>query len=104
MTKFTLHDLEAIVAARASSDGEASYTRSIMDKGIGKAAEKLGEEAVEAVIASVSQDEKALTGEAADLMFHLLIVLHMRGVALDDVLAELDRRTGQSGHAEKAAR
>jgi phosphoribosyl-ATP pyrophosphohydrolase len=101
---FSLHNLEAIIALRAGESGEKSYTRSLMDKGISRAAEKLGEEAVEAVIAAVSQDDKAMRGEAADILFHLLVVLNMRGISLDDVLMELHSRTGQSGHAEKASR
>ncbi len=101
---FTLADLEAIIRARAAADAGASYTRSLLDKGVGKCAKKLGEEAVEAVIAAVSEDDKSLVAESADLLYHLLVVLAARGVALDDVLAELHRRTGQSGLAEKAAR
>ncbi|MEO0498659.1 MAG: phosphoribosyl-ATP diphosphatase [Pseudomonadota bacterium] len=104
MTAFTLADLEAIIADRASADGEASYTRSLMDKGVEKAAEKFGEEAVEAVIAAVAQDEAAVTGEAADVLYHMLVLLKLRDIPVADVMKELQRRTGQSGHAEKAAR
>lgn len=101
---FTLADLEAIVRARAEADAGASYTRALLDKGIAKCAQKLGEEAVETVIAAVSASDEALIAESADLLYHLLVVLTARGVALDDVHAELARRTGQSGLAEKAAR
>lgn len=101
---FSLADLEAIVAARASAEAGASYTRSLLDKGVAKCAQKLGEEAVETVIAAVSGNKDALVGEVADLLFHLLVVLKARGVALADVNAELARRTAQSGLAEKASR
>ncbi len=101
---FSLESLEAIITERAASSAEASYTRALKVKGIQKAAEKLGEESVEAVIAAVVQDDASLTGEAADILFHLLVVLNMRGIPVSDVMAELNRRTGQSGHAEKASR
>ena len=104
MSSFSLSELEAIILDRPSSDGESSYTKSLLEKGAAKAAEKFGEEAIEAVIAAVAQDDAALCAEAADVLYHLLVVLRARGVALDDVMAELERRTGQSGHAEKAAR
>lgn len=101
---FTLADLEAIVAARAAAEAGTSYTRSLLDKGIAKCAQKLGEEAVETVIAAVSGDEKAVVAETSDLLYHLMVVLRARGVALSDVYAELAGRTGQSGLAEKASR
>lgn len=101
---FSLADLEAIVAARASADAGASYTRSLLDKGIAKCAQKLGEEAVETVIAAVSGDDRDLIGEASDLLYHLMVVLKAREVSLADIHAELARRTAQSGLAEKAAR
>ncbi len=101
---FSLADLEAIVAARASADAGASYTRSLLDKGVAKCAQKLGEEAVETVIAAVSGSETDLVGEASDLLYHLMVVLKARGIALADIHAELARRTAQSGLAEKAAR
>ncbi len=104
MSDFTLADLETIVAARASSGDENSWTAKLVSKGIEKASKKLGEEAVETVIASLGDDRSALVAETADLLYHLLVVLHMRGVALDDVMAELQGRTGQSGLQEKAAR
>ncbi|WP_370322926.1 phosphoribosyl-ATP diphosphatase [Oricola sp.] len=104
MTDFTLADLEKIVATRASSGDENSWTAKLVSKGIEKASKKLGEEAVETVIASLGDDSSALVAETADLLYHLLVVLHMRGVALDDVMAELQGRTGQTGLQEKAAR
>jgi len=104
MTSFTLSDLERIVAARAASDDAKSYTASLVAKGIGKASQKLGEEAVETVIASLSGDAKAIVSESADLLYHLLVVLGISGVKLDDVLAELERRTAQTGLEEKASR
>ena len=99
-----LKNLAATIAARCASTGEASYTKSLLEKGVGKCAEKLGEEAVETVIAAISQDDNALVSESADLLFHLLVVLEARGIPFEMVLAELERRTGTSGHAEKASR
>ncbi|WP_417687284.1 phosphoribosyl-ATP diphosphatase [Roseibium sp.] len=104
MTNFTLADLDAIIAARASSDDENSYTRKLIGKGVAKCAQKLGEEAVEAAIAAVREDREELTAEAADILYHLLVVLRISGVSLEDVMAELSRRTGQSGLEEKASR
>jgi phosphoribosyl-ATP pyrophosphohydrolase len=104
MSSFTLSDLARIVAERASASPAESYTAKLVSEGPARAAKKLGEEAVEAVIAAVQGDRAALTAEAADVLYHLLVVLHGAGVPLDDVMAELDRRTGQSGLAEKASR
>ena len=104
MTKFTLDDLDAIVAARAKSDDEKSYTRKLVNQGVAKCAQKLGEEAVEAAIAAVQRDRQELTGEAADVLYHLLVVLNVSNVSLTDVMAELAKRTGQSGLEEKASR
>jgi len=104
MTNFTLADLDAIIAARAASDDEKSYTRKLVGKGVAKCAQKLGEEAVEAAIAAVRNDKAELTGEAADLLYHLLVVLRVSDVALEDVMAELASRTGQTGLEEKASR
>ncbi|HEY9037782.1 MAG TPA: phosphoribosyl-ATP diphosphatase [Roseovarius sp.] len=100
----TLDDLAATIAARAAADPESSWTAKLLAKGPEKCAEKFGEEAVEAIIEAVKGDRDALTGEAADVLFHLLVMLQSRGVALADVMAELARRQGQSGLAEKAAR
>ena len=99
-----LERLAATVAARRGTDPDGSYTASLLAKGPEKCAEKFGEEAVEAVIEAVRGDRARLTAEAADVLYHLLVMLATRDVALDDVLAELARREGTSGHAEKAAR
>jgi phosphoribosyl-ATP pyrophosphohydrolase len=104
VTRFTLDDLAAIISARANASAAASYTKSLLDAGTARAAKKLGEEAVEVVIAVMEGDAQAITRESADLLYHLLVVLHQSGISLDDVYAELERRTGQSGHAEKATR
>lgn len=104
MSDFTLHDLEKIIAARGSSGASDSWTAKLFAAGPQKAAQKMGEEAVETVIAAVGNDTKALIGESADLLYHLLVVLALRGVPLDAVLAELQARTAQTGLAEKAAR
>ncbi|QCK85385.1 phosphoribosyl-ATP diphosphatase [Phreatobacter aquaticus] len=104
MSSFTLADLETIVAARASAPPDQSYTASLVAKGPAHCARKFGEEAIETVIAGVEGDPKALVAESADVLFHLMVLWKSRGIALGDVLAELDRRTSQSGHAEKAAR
>ncbi|MEP7222135.1 MAG: phosphoribosyl-ATP diphosphatase [Novosphingobium sp.] len=100
----TLLRLEATVAARRAADPETSYVARLNAKGLGKIAQKLGEEAVETVIAALSGDRAELVGEAADLLFHLTVLLNAKGVPLAEVLAELDRREGVSGIAEKAAR
>ncbi|HSI42681.1 MAG TPA: phosphoribosyl-ATP diphosphatase [Xanthobacteraceae bacterium] len=100
----TLDQLAAIVAERAAGGGPPSYTRSLLDKGIAKCAQKLGEEAVETVIAAVSGPDEAVVAEVADLLYHLLVVLEARGIKLAAVQAELGRRTGRTGLEEKAAR
>lgn len=100
----TLDRLAATIAARRSADPESSWTAKLLAKGPEKCAEKFGEEAVEAIIEAVKGDRAKLTSEAADVLFHLLVMLAARDVALADVLAELDRREGTSGVAEKAAR
>ena len=100
-----LTELEAVVRDRlATGDGSASYVASLAAKGRGKIAQKLGEEATETIVAALTEDDAALTGEAADLVFHLTILLADRGLGWDAVAAELARRHGTSGHAEKAAR
>lgn len=100
----TLDTLAATIAARASADPESSWTAKLLAKGPEKCAEKFGEEAVEAIIEAVKGDKARLTSEAADVLYHLLVMLAAREVTLDDVLAELDRRMGQSGLDEKAGR
>ena len=104
MSTFTLADLEAIVDARAKTDPSESWTAKLVAAGQQKAAKKLGEEAVETVIAAIEGDKAALTSETADLLYHLIVVLKIGGVALQDVMGELERRTSQSGLAEKASR
>ncbi|MBO6867062.1 MAG: phosphoribosyl-ATP diphosphatase [Pseudomonadota bacterium] len=101
---FSLTDLEAIIADRAAASADESWTAKLLAKGPEKCAEKFGEEAVEAVIEAVKNDKAGLTSEAADVLFHLLVMLKSRDVALADVLAELERRQSQSGLAEKASR
>lgn len=104
MTGFSLADLERIVAERAKASPEESWTAKLVAGGPEKAAKKMGEEAIETVIAAVHQDKAALVAESADLLYHLLVVLAVRAVTLQDVMNELDRRTGQSGLKEKASR
>ncbi len=93
-----------MIKARRDAGAEASYTKSLLDAGTARVAKKFGEEAVELVIAAVEGAPGPLAAEAADVLYHLLVLLESTGVALPDVLAELERRTAQSGHAEKAAR
>jgi phosphoribosyl-ATP pyrophosphohydrolase len=104
MSRFTIHDLAAIVDARAASGGEASYTRKLLDKGPAYCAKKFGEEAVETVLATVEDDRGHLIAESADLLFHFLVLLKSRDVKLEEVEATLAQRTGMSGLEEKAAR
>ncbi|MEM9579902.1 MAG: phosphoribosyl-ATP diphosphatase [Pseudomonadota bacterium] len=100
----TLHDLFATIEARKMRGRDDSWTAKLLAKGPEKCAEKFGEEAVEAIIEAVKGDRSALTSEAADVLYHLLVMLASRDVALSDVEAELARRQGQSGLQEKAAR
>ena len=104
MSGFTLSDLEKIVAERGKAPPEESWTAKLLAAGPERAAKKLGEEAVETVIAAVQGDKQALIAESADLLYHLLVVLSSRDVALQDVLSQLEARTARSGLAEKAAR
>ena len=100
----TLHTLAATIAARKGGDPDSSWTAKLLAKGPEKCAEKFGEEAVEAIIEAVKGDRARLTAEAADVLYHLLVMLAARDVTLADVEAELARREGTSGIAEKAAR
>lgn len=100
----TLSRLEATIAQRRSASPDSSYVAKLNAKGLPKICEKVGEEATETVIAALTGSDKDLTGEAADLLFHLLVLLGAKDIALGDVLAELDRREGTSGLEEKAAR
>jgi phosphoribosyl-ATP pyrophosphohydrolase len=104
MTSFSLEDLAAIISARGTSGSAESYTKSLLEAGPARAAKKFGEEAVELVVAAVEGEAGAIVSESADVLYHLLVVLHLRGVAPGDVLRELERRTSQSGHQEKASR
>ena len=103
-TDFTLADLTKIIAERARSGDAGSYTAKLLRAGVGKCAKKFGEEAVEAALAAVSENDAALTSEAADVLYHLLVMLEARGVPLDAVMEELGKRTAQGGLAEKASR
>ena len=100
----TLERLEATIAARRSASPDESYVAKLNAKGLAKMAQKLGEEATEAVIAAVSGSQKELVGESADLLFHLLVLLNAKEIPLQAVLEELERREGLSGLEEKAAR
>ena len=104
MAGFTLHDLERIIAERAASGDENSWTAKLLSGGIERPAKKLGEEAVETVIAAIKGDKADLVAESADLLYHWLVVARAAGISLDEVLSELERRTAQSGIAEKASR
>ena len=101
---FTLHDLEQRVKERAAASAEVSYTRKLLDRGVAHCAKKLGEEAIEVALAAVGEERERLIAEAADLVYHLVVVLQARGVALAEVEAALAARTGQSGLEEKASR
>ena len=104
MSDFSLAELERIVAARGRSGDPQSWTAKLFSGGQEKAAKKLGEEAVETVIAAIQGDRVRLASESADLLYHLTVVLAIAGVPLSEVMAELERRTAQSGIAEKASR
>jgi len=100
----TLEELDQRLSVRAEASPDESYTAKLLSRGVEKCAQKLGEEAVEAVIAAVTGSKAGLIGEAADVLYHLLVVLRAADVGLDEVMAELDSRTGQSGLVEKASR
>jgi len=104
MSRFTIHDLAATIDARAASSGDTSYTKKLLDKGAEHCAKKFGEEAVEAVIAAITNDRSHLVAESADVIYHLLVLLKSRGITLDDVEAVLAQRTSMSGLEEKASR
>lgn len=100
----TLEDLETRIGLRAAASPEESYTAKLIGRGIEKCAQKLGEEATEAVIAAVTGNRAELVKESADVLYHLLVVLRATEIPLAEVMAELDARTAQSGLAEKASR
>jgi phosphoribosyl-ATP pyrophosphohydrolase len=104
MTQFTLSDLEKRVQERAQASAAESYTRSLLDKGVAHCAKKMGEEAFETALAAAQEDKSRVIAEAADLLYHLLVLLQARGVTLAEVEAALEQRTVQTGHQEKAAR
>jgi phosphoribosyl-ATP pyrophosphohydrolase len=99
-----LERLVETIRKRRTAPADQSYTRQLLDGGVQRCAKKFGEEAVETVIAAVGQDDAALRAEAADVLFHLLVLLESRGIALTDVLGVLEARVGTSGVAEKASR
>jgi phosphoribosyl-ATP pyrophosphohydrolase len=101
---FTLDDLAETIARRAEASAEKSYTRSLLERGAAHCARKFGEEAIELTIAAAAQDESSVRAEAADVLYHLLVLLRARGVALSSVMGELERRAQRSGHEEKASR
>jgi phosphoribosyl-ATP pyrophosphohydrolase len=101
---FDLADLEKRVAERATASPDESWTAKLLAAGPARAAQKFGEEAVELVVAAVEGERGAIAAEAADVLYHLMVVLRARGVALADVMGELERRTGRSGLSEKASR
>jgi phosphoribosyl-ATP pyrophosphohydrolase len=101
---FTLDELARTLDQRAGASAQTSYTRSLLDKGAAQCARKFGEEAIEFTIAAAALDESAVRAEAADVLYHLLVTLRARGVALSSVMDELGKRSRQSGHQEKASR
>ncbi len=104
MADLILDRLEATIRARRDAPADASYTASLFARGRAKIAQKLGEEAVETVIAACTGDDAGIVPEAADLIFHLAVLLADAGLSLDDVRTEIARREGVSGHVEKAGR
>jgi phosphoribosyl-ATP pyrophosphohydrolase len=104
MQKFSVYDLERRIDERSSESADVSYTRKLLDRGVAQCAKKLGEEAVELALASVAESRERLTEEAADLLYHLLVVLKARDVRLADVERVLGARSNQSGLSEKASR
>jgi phosphoribosyl-ATP pyrophosphohydrolase len=101
---FTLAELAQTIDERARASADVSYTRTLLDRGAAHCARKFGEEAIELAIAAAALDESAVRAEAADVLYHLLVVLRARGVALSSVMDELGKRSAQSGHQEKASR
>lgn len=104
MSSFTLQDLAGIIAQRSGSSAEKSYTKSLLDGGVHRVAKKFGEEAFELALAAVDGGDADVKAEAADVLYHMLVLLQARGVPVADVLNELESRTKQSGHQEKASR
>jgi phosphoribosyl-ATP pyrophosphohydrolase len=104
MPRFTIADLEQRISDRAKAPAEESYTRKLLDKGAAQCAKKFGEEAVEAVLAVAAEDRDRVIAESADVLYHLLVMMHARGVTLAEVEALLESRTKKSGLDEKASR
>jgi phosphoribosyl-ATP pyrophosphohydrolase len=104
MSDFTIYDLERRVHERAQASPEVSYTRKLLDRGVAQCAKKLGEEAIETALAAVGEERDRLIAEASDLLYHLLVLLKARGIALAEVEQALAARTAQTGLDEKAAR
>lgn len=101
---FSLEALNQRVTERAAASPEESYTAKLLHDGVDRCARKFGEEAIETIVAAVGRDKTGLTLEAADVLYHLLVLLRASGITLDEVMTELDKRTAQSGLAEKASR
>ncbi|HEY0224614.1 MAG TPA: phosphoribosyl-ATP diphosphatase [Pseudolabrys sp.] len=104
MSKFTLADLANRVHERAQASPKDSYTAMLIERGVAYCGKKLGEEAIETAMAAVQEDKGRVVSEAADLLYHLLVLLEARGVSLGEVEVELEKRTAQTGHEEKASR
>jgi phosphoribosyl-ATP pyrophosphohydrolase len=104
MSKFSLYELEKRIEERAQAGAEGSYTRQLLDRGVAHCAKKLGEETIETIIAAVGESSDRLVSEAADLLYHLLVVLKARGISVAEVEAALAQRSMQSGLAEKSSR
>jgi phosphoribosyl-ATP pyrophosphohydrolase len=104
MAEFTIYDLERRVHERAQASADVSYTRKLLDRGVAQCAKKLGEEAIEVALAAVGEERDRLIAEASDLIYHLLVLLKARGIALVEVEQALAARVAQSGLDEKAAR
>jgi phosphoribosyl-ATP pyrophosphohydrolase len=104
MAKFTLQDLEKRIETRAQASPDVSYTRKLLDRGVAQCAKKLGEEAVETVIAATAESRERLIAESGDLLYHLMILLHARGISLAEIEAALSERQGMTGLEEKSAR
>jgi phosphoribosyl-ATP pyrophosphohydrolase len=104
MAKFTLQDLEKRIETRAKASPDVSYTRKLLDRGVAQCAKKLGEEAVETVIAATAESRERMIAESGDLLYHLLILLHARGISLAEIEAALSERQGMTGLEEKSAR
>ena len=104
MANFALSDLDQIIGERVGSEASKSYTKSLLESGTGRVAKKFGEEAIEAIIAAAENNTEALAEEAADVLYHLLVMLRSADVPLPRVMAILESRTAQSGHSEKASR